>query len=188
MARGLNRESVVTARLGVVDDPIPGHGRFTGMLAIPFLDRDGKPLQLRFRCLEQHEHRDFHHGKYNSMAGDPVRMFNVGALHRAADEIHVTEGELDALVLNQLGLPAVAIPGALLYRNHHRRMLAGFSTVWSWGDPDDAGAELNQKIIRSLRQAKAVSLRDGDVTDTFLKGGQSAIFALIGKEEPPPWE
>lgn len=158
------------------------------MLVIPYLDKDGKSLQLRFRCLEDHDHRAAFHGKYNSVAGDPVRMYGVQSIHRAAGEIHVTEGELDRLVLEQLGLPAVAIPGAALWRGHHRVMLAGFNKVWVWGDPDDAGADFTNKITRSLGKAKGVVLRDGDVNETYLKGGAAAIFGLIGKEEPPPWD
>lgn len=167
---------------------MPGHGKFTGYLTIPFLNPENKPLQLRFRCLDTsnsgHVCRELGHGKYMSISGDPVRMFNVRALHEATDEIHVCEGELDALILTQLNLHAVAIPGANLYLPRHRRMLAGYSTVWCWGDPDDAGAELNQKIVRSLGKAKAVNLRAGDVTDTYLQGGIDAIFALIGREAP----
>ncbi|MEU4155670.1 toprim domain-containing protein [Actinoplanes sp. NPDC026670] len=159
-----------------------------GKLAIPYLDRDGMPLQIRFRCLVEHDHREAGHGKYMTLAGEPVRMFNVGAIHRAGDEVHVCEGELDALILDRvLGLPAVAIPGAKNYFARHRRMLAGFSRVWVWGDPDDAGAEFNSKIVRSLRQAKQVNLREGDVTDTYLAKGLDGIFALIGKEAPTPW-
>jgi hypothetical protein len=187
LARGIAREAAVTHRLGVVVDAAPGHTRFTGMLAIPYLDKDGKALQLRFRCLEEHDHRAHFHGKYNSLTGDPVRMFNVGSIHHADDEIHVCEGELDAVILNQLGLPAVAIPGAVLWRGHHRVMLAGFNRVWVWGDPDDAGADFTNKVTRSLRQAKGVNLRTGDVTDTYLAGGIEAIYQLVNKEVPPPW-
>ena len=194
-ARGLSQDTAATARLGVVDDPLPGHGKFAGFLAIPFLDRNGQALQLRFRCLHDdggvtHRCRDLGHGKYMSITGDPARMFNVRALHEATDEIHVCEGELDALILTQLNLHAVAIPGANLYQARHRRMLAGFSTVWCWGDPDDAGAELNQKIVRSLRQAKAVNLRPeiGDVTDTYRTGGIDAIFTMIGREVAQSWD
>jgi DNA primase len=161
---------------------MPGHERFRGFLSIPYLDRDARPLTMRFRCLTEHEHREHGHGKYTSITGDPVRMFNVGAVHRADDEIHVAEGELDAIILTRIGLPAVAIPGALLWRAHHRRMLAGFSRVWVWGDPDDAGAEFTTKVCRSLRTAKGVRLRTGDVTDTYLTGGADALHALIGKE------
>jgi 5S rRNA maturation endonuclease (ribonuclease M5) len=61
-------------------------------------------------------------------------------------------------------------------------MLAGFSRVWVWGDPDDAGAEFVQKVTRSLRNAKGVRLRDGDVSDTYQAGGADALTALINSE------
>jgi len=181
--RGIDQQTAVTFRLGVVADPLPGHERFRGWLAIPYLDRHGKPLTVRFRCLENHNHRDQYHGKYMSITDDPARVFNVGAIHRATDTIHVTEGELDALVLNQLDLPAVAIPGASGFQGHHRRMLAGFNRVWCWGDPDDAGADFVNKVTRMLRSAKAVRLRDGDVTENYLAGGADAIYSLIEQDD-----
>lgn len=180
--RGLDQVTAVTHRLGVVSDPLPGHERYRGWLAIPYLDRHGKPLTIRFRCLQNHHCRDFGHGKYQSMPGDPSRMYNVRAVHAAKDTIHITEGEMDALVLNQLGLPAVAIPGASGFQGHHRRMLAGFNRVWCWADPDDAGADFANKVTRMLRSAKAVRLRGGDVTEMFLAGGPEAIYSLIEQD------
>jgi 5S rRNA maturation endonuclease (ribonuclease M5) len=180
--RGIDRPAAATFRLGVVADPMPGHERFRGFVSIPYLDRTGQPLTLRFRCIEAHEHRELGHGKYMSITGEPARVYNITAIHDAADDIHVCEGEFDAQVLTVVGLPAVAIPGASGWRNHHRRMLAGFSRVWVWGDPDDAGAEFTTKVTRSLRTAKGVRLRTGDVTDTYLTGGADALHALIGKE------
>lgn len=180
--RGLDQEDARTFRLGVVADAEPGHGRFTGMLAIPYLLHDGTPLALRFRCMEEHDHRAHFHGKYNSMTGVPTRVFNTGAVFKADDEIHVTEGEFDAIVLNRIGLNAVAIPGAKAWKGHHRRMLAGFSRVYVWGDPDDAGAEFAAKVTSQMRTAHAVRLEAGDVTDTYLAGGREALLALI--EEP----
>ncbi|AGM12062.1 DNA primase [Streptomyces phage Godpower] len=182
LARGLDRTAAVTNRVGVVADPFPGHERFRGFLAIPYLSKDGYPLSMRFRCIQEHNHRDFGHGKYMGMKDEPPRMFNVGAIHQAGDEIAVAEGEFDAMVLNMIGMPAVAIPGATGWRNHYRRMLAGFNRVWVFGDPDDAGAEFTAKVCRSLRSAKGVRLRHGDVTDTYLKGGADAIWSLMTKE------
>ena len=181
-ARGIDRAAAVTNRVGVVSDPFPGHDRFRNFLVIPYLDARGRPLTLRFRCLVSHEHRDFGHGKYMSVTEDPARVFNVRAIHDADEEIHVAEGELDAMVLNKVGLPAVAIPGAKAWKNHHRRMLAGFSRVYVWGDPDDAGADFANRVTRALRQAKGIRLRDGDVTESYLKGGAEALYALAGKE------
>ncbi|HEX2905050.1 MAG TPA: toprim domain-containing protein [Jatrophihabitans sp.] len=180
-ARGIDRATAVTFRVGVVsNDAFPGHERYRGWLAIPYLDRNRQPLSLRFRCPHQHEHRDFGHGKYMSLTDEPVRVFNVGAIHQAQDTIHVTEGEFDAMVLNRIGLPAIAIPGVQAWAGHHRRMLAGFSRQWIWGDPDDAGADFNRKLTQQLRNAKAVRLRVGDVTDTYKAGGAQALLDLIG--------
>lgn len=180
-ARGIDREEALTFRLGVVVDPLPEHSRFRGMLAIPYLRHDGQALAVRFRCMEKHEHRDYYHGKYNSVAGEPVRVFNVSALHRAVEEIHVCEGEFDAIVLEKVGLPAIAIPGANLWRSHHRRLLAGFSRIYVWADPDEAGAELSNKVCRGLRQARQVRLEYGDVTDTYLATGADNLLSLVGR-------
>lgn len=182
--RGLGREAARTFRLGVVDDPAPGHERFRGMLAIPYLDKNGKALTVRFRCLRPHDHRENYHGKYNSLPEEPPRMFNVRAVFEAGSEIHVTEGEMDAMVLHLNVSPAVAIPGAHLWRGHHRRMLAGFSRVWVWGDPDEAGGEFAAKLVRSMRQAVPVKLEDGDVNETFLSGGAEALLDAIERSTP----
>lgn len=184
LGRGIGQAEATAHRLGVVsDDPFPGHGHYEGMLCIPYLDKDGHPLTMRFRCMEDHTHRDFYHGKYNSLTDDPTRVYNVKAIHEAGSEIHVTEGEFDAMILNKIGLPAVAIPGAKAWKGHHRRMLAGFNKVWVWGDPDDAGAEMVQKITRSLRQARGVRLTGGDITENYLAHGAEALLELVETRE-----
>ncbi len=182
--RGIGREEAVTHRLGVVGDhPFPGHERFRGMLAIPYLDRNGMPLTVRFRCLEDHDHRAHFHGKYNTIKEDPPRMYGIADVHQAGDTIDVTEGELDRIILKKIGLHAVAIPGAALWQGRHRRMLAGFNRVRVWGDPDDAGAEFTARICRALRSAKGMRLRDGDVTDTYMQGGAQPLLDLIKENE-----
>ena len=180
--RGLDEKTVAMFRVGVVGDPLPGHERFKGWLSIPYLDRNGEALSMRFRCIAEHNHRDFGHGKYMSMFEEPSRVFNIRAIHEAGDTLHICEGEFDAMVLTRIGLPSIAIPGASAWSNHHRRMIAGFSKVYVWGDPDQAGAEFVQRVCRASRAARGVRLRDGDVTDTFIAGGADALLALIEKE------
>ncbi|MEU7030025.1 topoisomerase [Streptomyces sp. NPDC046275] len=182
--RGIGREEAVTHRLGVVGErPFPGHERFRGMLAIPYLDRLGKPLTIRFRCLEDHDHRAAFHGKYNTVKDDPPRMYGVADVHQAGDTIDVTEGELDRIVLKKIGLHAVGLPGASLWQPRHRRMLAGFNRVRVWGDPDDAGSEFTARICRALRSAKGMRLRDADVSDTYKQGGAQPLLELIKETE-----
>lgn len=182
MDRGLGDTDVAIARLGVVTDPFPGHGPYKGYVSIPYLDRNGQPLMIRFRCIQQHDHRVYGHGKYMTMAGDFPRVYNIGAIHRAADVIEVAEGEIDALILQKLGLYAVAIPGVHIWRGHMRRMLAGFSKVRVWADPDDAGADLANRITRSLRTASVVRLKNYDVNDTYLREGAEGLLSLIREE------
>ncbi|WP_329022477.1 MULTISPECIES: toprim domain-containing protein [Streptomyces] len=149
------------------------------MLAIPYIGHDGRVLTLRFRCLEDHDHRAHFHGKYNSIKDDPPRLYGIADVHRAGDTIDVTEGELDAVVLRMIGLHAVAVPGAALWLGRHRRMLAGFSRVRVWGDPDDAGAEFASKVCRSLpRSSRSIRLRLGDVSETYQQEGAPALLAL----------
>lgn len=179
-ARGIDATARLTSRLGVVGGDVPPEFRkYTGMLAIPYLDRHGDPLTIRFRCLGEHDHRAQGHGKYLTMKDDPARMYGIRSIFDAGDVIHITEGELDSIVLNRIGLHSVAIPGANAFKRHHRRMLAGFSRIHVWGDPDEAGAEFNKAITRAMRQARPVPIRGGDVTDTFIAGGADALLALL---------
>jgi DNA primase len=172
----------VTNRLGVVgtENYAPGHSKYRGMMCIPYLDKDGNPLTVRFRCMQKHDHGDYFHGKYMSLPEDHPRLYNIRAIHEAESILHACEGEFDAMVLNAIGLHAIAIPGASLWGGSFRRMLAGFNRVYLWADGDDAGAELTNKITRSLRTAMPVKLpRNSDVNAIYADGGAEALLALI---------
>lgn len=180
-ARGISLETADGARLGVVpSDPPPGFEQYRGMLAIPYLSLEGYPLSIRFRCLGNHHCRDYGHGKYMTMPGDRARLYNVRALEQATDTIGIAEGEMDALVLNQIGIPAVAVAGAEAWQPHYRVLMAGFSRVWMWADPDEAGSKLANRITQSLRQAKVVKLDGGDVNDCLLTHGADYLRELVG--------
>lgn len=178
LGRGIDRQAVSMHRLGVVpEDCLPEHRRFVGWLAIPYLGLDGRPVQIRFRCLRNHEHVG--HGKYMTLEGDPARVYNVQSIVLADFDIHVTEGEIDALILTSLGYPAVAIPGASGFQSHHRRMLAGFGRVFVWGDPDEAGAQFTSRVTRMMGQAIGVRLKNGDVNETYVTEGADAIHQAL---------
>ena len=177
--RGFSDLSVSNFALGVVEDPIPGHEIYTGRLAIPYLGTNVETGEVecwhfKFRCLEDHSCKDFGHGKYTAQSA-PTRMFNVRAIEEAGDEIHVTEGELDAVILSQCGYPAVAIPGANNWKRHYGILLRGFDKVFVWGDPDESGRELVGVVTSAVRNASPVQLRLGDVGETYLAGGLAAI-------------
>ena len=173
-ARGIDRATASTHRLGVVVNPVPGHEKYEGMLAIPYLNPNGDAVTVRFRRLGDTG------PKYKSLPDDPPRFYNSPVILSAGNEIHVTEGEFDAMILNKCGMPAVGLPGATTFLPRHRVLLAGFSHVWVWGDPDDAGVEMNNKITRSLRQARAVYLKE-DVSDTYVHAGPFALEQALAK-------
>ena len=174
--RGINLATALDFRVGVVEDPFPEHAKFRGSMAIPYLGHDGRVLQMRFRCIQDHDHRELHHGKYMSLKEETPRMYNVRALHTLSPVIAVAEGEMDTILLNQLGIPAVGIAGAQVWFPHHAKMLAGFSKVLVYGDPDEAGAELVGKIVKALFQAEPVRLKAGDVGETFLAEGPEPLL------------
>lgn len=180
LGRGVTEDAASIHRLGVVGaDCLPEHRRFIGWLTIPYIVAGGDVVQVRFRCLQDHDH--IGHGKYMTIEGDPARVFNTRVIPRADFEIHVTEGEFDSIILNQLGYPAVAIPGASGFQSHHRRMLAGFERVYVWGDPDEAGAAFAARVTRAMNQAVSVRLDDGDINETFLLHGEDAIHEAIAQ-------
>ena len=167
-ARGVSEESRNTFRLGLCEDPIPGHEQYEGMICIPYLDSIGRVLKVRFRRLSGDG------PKYMDLPHEHSRMFNTKAILNADRELHATEGEIDAIILEQLGYHAVALPGATQWQKHHPKMLAGFERIYAWGDPDSAGAEFNERILTSMRQAQAVKLNE-DVNDLFLSAGAEGV-------------
>lgn len=188
--RGIDYRAQVGNRLGEVgSNPPPAYARFKGMLAIPYLGPGDKPRSIRFRCTKEHDHDEHHHGKYNSAKGDPPRIYHVKTIAEATDEIAICEGELDTIILNAIGVPAVGIPGANLWRPHFSRIFAGFSKVWVFGDQDEPGQELVSKVLSELRQAKAVNLPFGDafggndVSDVYKEHGADALLELVGRKK-----
>lgn len=172
-ARGIDQDSAEKFRLGVVNDSSFNNGR----LAIPSLLPDGGVYSIRFRRLGEDG------PKYRGMAGVQTRLFNVRAVHEAGDEIHVTEGELDAVILDSLGYNAVAVCGSESWKRHHPRMLAGFQRVYVWGDGDDAGKKFSATVRDSLLTAKECKLDAGaDVTDTFMAYGHEGIKKAMGED------
>ena len=185
MARGISPEAASSARLGVVADPRPGHERCEGWLSIPYLGTQGQVVSIRFRCMEQHDHREHRHGKYMTVSGDRPRLYGVADLMLGSRWVALTEGELDRIILKQLGIPAVVgVPGAQSWKRHHSRLLQGFEQVVIFGDPDEAGAEMVNTISKSLRQAVAVKL-PLDVNDTYLTYGPEAIETALNQVLSP---
>lgn len=164
------KEETKRFRLGYVADPLPGHDMYKGMLAIPYLRRsdDGgwSVVSLRFRCIEEHEH--IGHGKYNTMPGDRVRLFNTFALLKPNTRMLVTEGEMDAITATAFGYDAVAVPGSSSWQPHFREPLLGYDTVYVVADGDDAGKKFANTVAQSLPNAKIILCPDGEDVNSWI--------------------
>lgn len=179
-ARGIDQGTAERMRLGFASDPPLGHEQFLDRLVIPSLGWDGLPYALKFRCMQDHDCREAGCPKYLGLS-QGTRLFNIRAIHEAGEMLCVTEGEIDAITLEQCGYHAVGVPGATNWKAHHPRMLAGFDTVLVFGDGDNAGTEFAKRVCDSLATATSIRLPEGeDINSIYVSGGKEAIDDLTG--------
>lgn len=178
LERGIVLSTAERFRLGVVSEPIGGHEAYVGRLAIPGIGPSGNIYSLRFRSIAGET------PKYLGLSGEKVRLYNLRAVGEAEDEICITEGELDSLILESIGLNSVGVPGAEAWMRHHPRIFHQFQKVFIFGDADEAGQRFAAKVNASILSGVRVTLPSGmDVNDLFLAEGAKGIMDLMGAEE-----
>lgn len=165
-------------RIGYVDDPLPGHEMYRGMLALPYLRKsyefDWGVASIRFRCIEGHEHHG--HGKYMTVAGDRPRLYNTLSLWKGAETVAITEGELDAIAAEFCDIRAVGVPGATSWQRYFREPFLGYQTVYILADGDEAGMQFANTVASDLPNARIVPMPKGsDVNDFVLREGREAL-------------
>ncbi len=176
--RGLSHSTVDRFNLGYTG----GWGKTRALdvrrcLVIPYEDGLGNLTQLRYRPLRPDYPKDA--PKYLSVPGYKAHLFAV----RAADNetVYVAEGEIDAMILWQVGFRAVGIPGARLFKDAWRHLFRPphvRRTVIVL-DPDSAGMAAAKRLydlLRDVTDVSVVSLPKGhDVNDTYLKYGPETL-------------
>jgi hypothetical protein len=174
LGHGINDFAIVEKYcLGVVEEPLPGDERFTGMLSIPYLSRRGGVKAIKYRALT---------GDGPKMAqypGQEARLYNTDAWFAAGESIGLTEGEIDAICATErLGLPSMAVPGAEVWAAHERVWRIAFKdmrTVFVLCDGDQPGRELGRQVAASLGwRARVVNLPDGQDVSSMVAAGNSA--------------
>lgn len=177
-SRAISPATAREFRLGyVATDDTPGFERFQGRLAIPNICASGHVVGIKFRDLSGDDAR-----KYDQPAGQQPRLFNTRALVTDADAIVITEGEMDTITLGQLGVPAVAVPGANNWiEERHWRLFEGFRRVVLFRDNDDAGNELVKKVLKSDLPCHVIGAPHGckDVSEAHMAGYDTEIVALV---------
>ncbi len=178
LSRGLSGVSAQSFRLGYVASPLPGHERYTGMLAIPYLTRTGVTT-MRFRRIGEGEGP-----KYQSVPGDEPRIFNPAALYRHDNNICICEGEFDTITAHQSGLNAIGIAGVSAFRSYFARVFAGYDSVYILADSDDKGQghEFADKLASQISNAKIIPMPNGhDVNSFVIENGPLALREKVEK-------
>jgi len=137
-------DAILGWQLGFVEKPLKGDEDYVGCLTIPYFDGLGRERTMRFRPIADRPHPQ----KYLSRPKDPAHLF--GVQYSDYPKVYITEGELDAIVLWQLGRKAVGVPGASLWKPVWKWLFRNTEEVVLIMDGDDAGQTGAGKIYRSL--------------------------------------
>lgn len=184
--RGLDLEFAASRGLGVVRNPLPGHEPAAGYLAIPYLTKAG-PVNFEFRCIQDHNCKEIpNHTKYWRRKGSPTNIYGVLSVNQASDWIVCTEGAIDALTWQQIGVPALGVPGAENWKEHWANLLEDFSRVYLAEDGDNAGKDLWIAMSEHIDQSNTMVVRmrmpDGeDSNSMYLKHGKDYLLGRIKK-------
>ena len=176
VGRGLNAETIETYKLGYVGRnaslcrsiTLPGYEKIPlsvfiaaglmddkgqewldGVITIPYFSH-GQVVTTRAKVKD---------AKYFTAAGDDVRLYNVDAI-AGADEVLITEGEFDCLILQQALADAtthgrevpvvVAIPGAQALPKGFERYFSDARRVFVALDPDEEGKKATERICQLI--------------------------------------
>lgn len=180
-ARGLNRDTAERFRLGFVAHPLSSEDRnFVGRLTIPSIGPTGNIYGLKFRKIDDETPGP----KYMNTAGLSQRPFNLRALLEADQRIVICEGEIDAMTLDQCGLPAVGIPGVDHWHKQLARMFVGFSEVIVVGDsdPEGQGARFSAQVAKDVYSSRRVVIAQerADINSLYCEGGSELVYDVLG--------
>lgn len=180
--RGIDLEFAQAVGLGVVRNPESLHAQYEGRLAIPYLT-DAGPVQMSFRCIKEHDCKYSNCVKLLRPQGWPIRLYGVQAARQADDWIAVAEGEIDALILQMIGIPAIGVPGSKSFKDWWPNVFEDFSRVYLFADGDSAGDDMI-KMWQERIETAVISARmpDGeDVNSMYLKRGEEFLIGKIKK-------
>jgi len=193
--RGISRDTLDRYRVGESHD-----GKW---IAFPFFEAGGQLVLVKFIALE----RDAR-GKKDvrvKPAGGPKLLFGIQAIHPDQTDIFITEGEIDALSMMEMGFPAVSVPfGAkssgkdpkegepdtdpnMEWIEHDYDWLEKFTEVYISMDMDDPGKKAAASIAPRLGRHRCmlVDWPEGanDANDALLLGLDDAQLERIVLEE-----
>jgi hypothetical protein len=185
-ARGIDRETAHSYRLGVVSEPVAGHERFQSWLSIPYFTQHGT-VAIKFRCIREHDCEAEHCQRYDAPAGQKVRLFNARVCDEGGDIGAVVEGEFKAIAVTELlGIPAVST-SAGIWLDHWPRCMSNFDRVVVICDNDvkddgsNPGMKHAQKVRKSIEGADLLVPPPGlKIDDWVNRDGAAVVLRELG--------
>lgn len=187
--RGLTEQSLIDSKLGYLPKGYDAAasqgdkeaGLFTdkwaleGRLIIPYL-KDGYVQTVRGRVLDDSE------PKYKSLPGSTSGPYHLNL--DLSKPIYICEGEIDAILMNQLGYQSIGFPGVTTVQSHLETILK-FPKIYLALDGDQAGRAAAKKLLAKLPEAFLVDLPEEpkDICDYLNAFGPESLKALIDNSQ-----
>lgn len=177
--QGFSRKDILSTNLCYERD-----GRvvecFSDHITIPYMTA-GNVVTIRGRAWPYS--KDDKRPKYKTIPGSEARLFNSDFTWHEK-ELVICEGEADAMVLEQLGLPAVGVPGAAAWQDSWDGYLADARRLYVVFDRDPAGArgaaKLEEKFGSKVRQIHlSAPGQKIDPTDWVASGHTAEDFKVL---------
>jgi len=181
-ARGISEVTAARYSLGTIVDPIEGHQGYTGWISIPYFTALDICVGFKFRRLDDGK------PKYGAPVGQKSHLYNVTATTYDSPKIVICEGEFDAIIMNETGIPAVGVPGVAAWKPFYPKLFTGFDVIYVIGDNDtredketNPGAEFARRVASEVVNSQIVQLPPGmDITDFYLANGKDELTNLVG--------
>lgn len=197
-ARHLTDETIHAARLGYAAGGLKDHllerghaleqcqaagvvredGRdfFNRRIIIPYLS-ESRVVLLRGRSDPEDPDDRY---KYLNLPKQSIQLYGVDVLAESTTVV-MTEGELDALIVRQWGIPAVGLPGASAFKPEWGKLFDRCERVYLCLDTDAAGQKAAWQAAELLGdKALIVQLPEGkDASEYACRGHTAGEFAQL---------
>jgi twinkle protein len=147
-------------------------------IVMPYI-QNGKLVNFKARAIEDKSIS-------RQSAGAKPILYGWHLIKSDCREVTITEGEFDAMILDQCGIPALSVnqgAGNLQWIESDFHLLEQFSTINLWFDNDEAGQAKVEEIMDRLGRdrVKLVLSKEKDANDTFKSGGATAVILELSK-------
>lgn len=178
--RALSADRQAFFKLGYVSEPLPGHEKYAGRIAVPYLTAAGV-VNIKFRALPPADKP-----KYLNISGQPPRIFNPAAFFNPRPYIAICEGEFDTITAHGQRLPAIGVPGVDGWQPWFDRPLRGYDAVFVLADSDDNGQGIAfaEMVADRIENTRIIPMPEGhDVNSFVAANGYEALLERIGIAE-----